>query len=195
MLCGTSKPGTSQSAAGPTMQSSAVQPDKINVSENNILGNPLKQNFLPHNTDGGDILAMASRSNFDISSERKTFNIERPIIQPMKGTILRLLGMSNIGDADDMGVWVTTTTNNPPIFESRNNAEKILNLCKDAGAELQEEAKAGAKEMIAFMWSQLQKELQKRIHQFGKPLMNKADIENIINDIFETVRQLSFYGF
>lgn len=170
------------------MQQPLAQPIEIAP---NLAGAPLQQN-----AGGESILTMASRSNFE-SPEQKTYNIERPIIQPIRGVILRLLGMSNIGEADDMGVWVKTTSNNPPIFESKNNAEKILSLCKDAGAELQEEAKAGAREMITFMWSQLQKELLKRTDQLGKPLMTKGDIENVVNDIFKTVRlvvcQLSLF--
>lgn len=153
---------------------------------------PLVKNPQPQNeafSNGkADIFTMASRSNIDGSAEKKTFNIDQPVIQPMRGIILRLLGMSNIGDADDMGVWVTTLSNNPPTFEPKNNAAKIFSLCKEAGSELQEEAKEGAKEMVAFMWLQLQKEFQKRMSHLKKPQMSKNDMENLLLDIFKTVR-------
>lgn len=155
--------------------------------ETNIVNMPpLVRNPQPQN----DIFTMASRSNIEASTEKKTFNIDQPVIQPMRGIILRLLGMSNIGDADDMGVWVTTLSNNPPKFETKNNAAKIFSLCKEAGSELQEEAKEGAKEMVAFMWLQLQKEFQKRMNHLNKPQMSKNDMENLLLDIFKTVRSM-----
>lgn len=143
--------------------------------------------------DEANRITMASRSNFEGSVEKKNYNVARSIIQPMRGIILRLLGMSNINEADDMGVWVTTVSNKPPIFEPKNNAEKVFRFCKEAGSELQEEAKEGAKEMVVFMWIQLQKEFKKRMSQLNKTQMSKKDVENLLQDIFKTVRKLHTY--
>lgn len=95
--------------------------------------------------------------------------------------------MSNIEDVDNMGIWVTTLSNGPPVFEAKNGADKILKLCEDAGSELEEDAKKGAKEMMSNMWLQLQKEFQKAIDHHDKLHMTKNDVDKFVNDFFNKV--------
>lgn len=173
---------------------SSYQPESIvgspieSVPHHEFLNsNPTQPTDVDVHQEQTNIFPIMSRSNIVGSSEKTTYNVDNNIIQPMKGSILRLLGMSDIRDAEDMGMWVTTLSNNPPSFETRNNAEKIINLCRNAGSELQEEAQESVKNMASFMWSQLQEELKSRIQQIDNTHITKGEMANIVEDIFKRV--------
>lgn len=167
--------------------------------QDNIVGSPLRKNTKPLSSitkpQSQDPFVLTTRSNFADFSEKKQYNLEPTAIQPMKGAIMRLLGISNTADIDGIGVWVSTISNKPPSLVPKNNAETILKFCKDAGSELQEEAKNGAKEMVAFMWAQLQKDLEKKFRDYDKSQLNKDEAGKLVQDFFKEVCFIYFIVF
>lgn len=199
--CGSKETTSSNSQIEPVV-GSPVEPNLLIQSRSFELPKPSivdsSGQITPESQDaalgGQDSVAMATRSNVEtkVTSNKKAYTVEPFAVQPMRGVITRLLGISNMEDVEDMGIWVTTLSNEPPAFGRTNNAERVLNLCRDAGKELQEEAQNGAKEMITFMWDELQKNIQKRIYQHDKPLVSREEMGEIIQDFFKNVRHYKY---